>query len=118
MKKHILIGLIAIILAGGFIYYFFSPIKSKLSKSEEAAAVEKMLGRQQRSVQNVKTGNTTYDGKYLKFEYPTSATQNTYNKKNILKNPQTLESFQFQQISNPKYFFNILVQTGSIAATT
>ena len=111
MKKWILVGIgIVLLLAGGVSFYILSlPPKETLSNEFKEKAVSKLLGRKAQLTNTPeKTGNTTYKGKYITFDYPAKAIIYTLKDPNFASSSSLLEDFSFD-IKSPRIVLNLAV---------
>lgn len=111
MKKWILLSVLIIFLAlcAGAFYLLSLPPKESLTKDFKEQAVSKLLGRKaQLDVVAEKTGNTTYNGKYITFDYPAKAVIYTYKDPSFASSSSLLEDFSFD-IKEPRLVLNLAV---------
>jgi hypothetical protein len=111
MKKWIVLGVFIVILTvGGIAFYILSlPPKETLSKNFKEQAVTRLLGRKaQLEDVKVKTGNVSYNGKYISFDYPAKAVIYTLKDAGFASSSSLLEDFSFD-IKSPRIILNLAV---------
>jgi hypothetical protein len=104
--KKVVIGIILIILililAGGFV---IASKPDKMTEEEKQKAVAEMLGRKVKTGSEIKTGDTTYRGKFAQFSYPAAAKIYTYKGEDMKNNDTQAESFSFDLQSPRRVFY-------------
>ena len=98
MKKWIIFSVLCLFVVGGVLAFYIlsQPPKEKLSKEFKERSITKLLGRkaQLEDKTGVK-GNTTFDGKYISFDYPARALEYAYRDPGNASNNSRLEDFIF-----------------------
>lgn len=109
----LVIGL-PIVLIGGFILLNSEP--DKLTEKQREEAIDEILGRRANlGDADIKTGDTTFVGKYGSFSYPASAEIYEYKDTETLNNESDLESFSFD-MENPRRIFNYSVTKSNVSS--
>lgn len=106
MKKLVIIVLIIAIgvgLISAFILLNSKP--DKMTDEQREKAISEMLGRKANTNPNIKTGDTTYNGKYAKFEYPAAAKIYEHRGDDIKNNDSQIESFSIDLQSPRRVFY-------------
>jgi hypothetical protein len=105
--KRLLIFAVIIIcvisLIAGYIVYNSKP--DQMSDKARQEALNEILGRKANLNPNIKTGNTTFNGKYITITYPARSKVYEYVSDTMKKDPALLETFSFD-IEAPRMVFN------------
>lgn len=111
MKKLLLLLVLVLLLSVlGISFYILSqPPKEKLSEEFKEKAITELLGRKAQLEDNALQGETSYDGKYIKFDYPSKALVYKFRETSTTSTSSTIEDFSFD-IKQPKLVFNMTVR--------
>jgi hypothetical protein len=105
--KKLLIVIVVIVSVVGLIagYIIYNSKPDQMSDKARQEALGQILGRKPNLNPNIKTGNTTFTGKYISLTYPGRAKVYEYVSDALKKDPAFLETFSFD-IEAPRTVFN------------
>jgi hypothetical protein len=103
-KKLIFLALLLVILCVATGAFFISSSRpDKLTEAQKEKAIADILGRKPNIEVKEITGNKTYEGKYITFQYPAKAV--IYEYKEPVENDINSETFSFD-IESPRLILN------------